>query len=39
LQKSGNNPVKIDVNETANDAYMRRLKMSQQQQQISDPPK
>ena len=38
LQKSDNNPVKINVNETADDAYMRRLKMSQQQQ-ISDPPK
>lgn len=38
LQKSDNNPVKINVNETADDAYMRRLKMSQQQQ-ISDSPK
>ncbi|KAI8644439.1 hypothetical protein BD408DRAFT_430607 [Parasitella parasitica] len=41
--KQGTNATRINVNETADDAYMRRLKMSQQQQPLPqvmpDPPR
>lgn len=37
LPKTDSHPLKINVNETADDAYMRRLKMSQQQQTPEQP--